>query len=117
MSDSEKFAVATHLYVRLRRLAGRVIDPAWMARDERYARQILADVRLLEDSEMHRLAARYEELNGWKQTAPPVSLRERAPSTTPAAAPPVAPVAQPTTTAGPSPAQEKKVNRYVGALR
>jgi hypothetical protein len=41
MSDSDKLAVAAHLYVLLRRATGRVTDVEWLVRDRPYAREII----------------------------------------------------------------------------
>ncbi len=62
MSESEKFSLATHLYVRLRRTANRVIDAVWMARNDEYAREILGLARSFDDPELLSLVERFENL-------------------------------------------------------
>ena len=42
MTQAERFSLATHLYVRLRRSSGRVVDAIWMAQNDEYAREILS---------------------------------------------------------------------------
>ena len=48
MADTEKTAIAAHLYVSLRRVANRVIDIEWMAQNEEYARAIIKLVIVLQ---------------------------------------------------------------------
>jgi hypothetical protein len=55
-------AIATHLYVRLRRDGGRVIDAIWMTHNQDYAHEVLRIARSIPDDEVARLADRYEEL-------------------------------------------------------
>lgn len=62
MNDDQLSALATHLYVRLRRDGGRVIDVIWMTRNQDYAREIIRIARGIPDAEVARLADRYEEL-------------------------------------------------------
>lgn len=62
MNDEQLSALATHLYVRLRRDGGRVIDVIWMTRNQDYAREIIRIARSIPDAEVARLADRYEEL-------------------------------------------------------
>lgn len=94
MSESEKFALATHLYVRLRRANGRVVDAVWMAHNDDYARAIIGIARSIADAELQSLCDRFETLIG------------RSPARRPG----------PATTATPSPAPEVS-NHYVGTLR
>ncbi|MDB5985540.1 MAG: hypothetical protein JWR16_593 [Nevskia sp.] len=62
MSEAEKFSLATHLYVRLRRTANRVIDAVWMARNDEYAREILELARSFNEPELLSLVQRFEAL-------------------------------------------------------
>ncbi|MDP9139970.1 MAG: hypothetical protein M3O62_04165 [Pseudomonadota bacterium] len=59
MNNPDKFAIATQLYLRLKRNPGRVIDVAWMMQNEPYEREILR-IALAADPESAVLANRYE---------------------------------------------------------
>lgn len=61
-TDNKLSAIATHLYVRLRRDGGRVIDAIWMVHNREYAAEVLRIARSIPDDEVSRLADRYEEL-------------------------------------------------------
>lgn len=62
MNEDQLSALATHLYVRLRRDGGRVIDVIWMTRNQDYAREVIRLARGIPDAEVARLADRFEEL-------------------------------------------------------
>lgn len=62
MADSEKTAIAAHLYVTLRRVANRVIDIEWMAHNEEYARAIIKLAVEQGNEELARQALRYQAL-------------------------------------------------------
>lgn len=53
MLDSQKFAVAAHMHVLLRRKTGRVTDTEWMVQNADYAREVLrfARARAREDAD------------------------------------------------------------------
>jgi hypothetical protein len=104
MSDTERFSVATHLYVRLRRTSSRVIDPVWMARDDGYAREILKSARTSTDPEVLKLVERFEVLMG--------STPRQKPAATAPTAGPEAPAATPE-----EPGTNSGGNRYVRSLR
>lgn len=61
-TDNKLSAIATHLYVRLRRDGGRVIDAIWMVHNREYAVEVLRIARSMPDDEVARLADRYEEI-------------------------------------------------------
>lgn len=61
-TDNKLSAIATHLYVRLRRDAGRVIDAIWMVNNREYATEVLRIARSMADDEVSRMADRYEEI-------------------------------------------------------
>lgn len=101
MAETERFGLASHLYVKLRRSHARVVDVAWMAQNDEYAKEILRIARESPDPDVAKIVERFEELLGIKRAAP-------------AAAP--APVAK----SAPKPvtALEKEVARhYTGHLR
>ncbi len=59
MNNPDKFAIATQLYLRLKRNPGRVVDVAWMMQNDVYEREILR-IATAADPESAALAARYE---------------------------------------------------------
>lgn len=61
-TPQERFALATHFYVKLRRYGNRVVDAVWMAQNEDYAREILRLARAHGHAELVELAERYEAL-------------------------------------------------------
>jgi len=80
MTQAERFSLATHLYVRLRRSSGRVVDAIWMAQNDEYAREILRLAATDPDAETQGLVQRFQALLG-NQPAP----RRPAPATATAA--------------------------------
>jgi hypothetical protein len=99
MLESEKFAIAAHLHVQLRRKTGRVTDVEWMIRNADYARAIIQLALNEPDApELQRWARRLEEV-----LFPPQPQRRAPPI------PPAAPADPAPTSSGPG--------RYVGRLR
>lgn len=93
--QEERFALATHFYVRLKRHLNRVVDAVWMAANDDYAREILRIARSHGDPELGILADRFEALmKGAK------------------ARPPAAPIA-----AVPAEVERSVAQHYIGALR
>jgi hypothetical protein len=76
MTQAERFSLATHLYVRLRRSSGRVVDALWMAQNDEYAREILRLAANDPDPETRGLAQRFGSL----LESSPVALRKPAPA-------------------------------------
>jgi hypothetical protein len=64
MSQAERFSIATHLYVRLRRSTGRVVDAVWMAQNDEYARAILQLAANDVEPETQLLVERFQALLG-----------------------------------------------------
>lgn len=60
--DSEKFAIAAHLHVVMRRTTGRVTDVEWMVKSPDYAREIIKAARASPQPDLHRLADKLETL-------------------------------------------------------
>lgn len=60
MTSDEKFAVAAHLYVLLRRKSGRVVDTVWLLQNRVYAQEVLRLAREQSDHEIVKLADRFE---------------------------------------------------------
>ena len=106
MANTERMAAAAHLHVALRRKAGRVTDTDWMARNDKYAREIVrvARARAAEDGDAalaglaDRLAALLDA--GAAAPAPAVPLEERVAHRLRDAAPP-----------------GDEAGRYIGGLR
>ncbi len=99
MAETERFGLASHLYVKLRRSHARVVDVAWMAQNDEYAREILRIARESPDPDVAKIVERFEELLGIKHAAP-------------------APAAVAKPAAKPATALEKEVaQHYTGALR
>lgn len=55
------FSLASQLYVKMRRLHGRVIDSVYMTQNQDYAREILRLARINADAEMNGLIQRIEQ--------------------------------------------------------
>jgi hypothetical protein len=62
VSDNEKFAIAAHLSVILRRKIGRAIDTLWMIQNSEYAQEVLRIARDNADADIVRLIDRFESL-------------------------------------------------------
>lgn len=60
MLDSEKFAIAAHLHVVLRRVNGRVTDVEWLIHSPEYAREVIRVARTEDHPELLRLADKLE---------------------------------------------------------
>ncbi|MDO9003787.1 MAG: hypothetical protein Q7V20_10075 [Aquabacterium sp.] len=60
MLESEKFAIAAHLHVHLRRINGRVTDVEWMVKSPDYAREIIRVARTETHPDLLRLADKLE---------------------------------------------------------
>lgn len=108
--DSEKFAIAAHLHVVMRRTTGRVTDVEWMVKSSDYAREIIKAARAAPQPDLHRLADKLETL---LQLVPPIPSGFG--QTGPGALPDFSPSQAPSNLARtPSPDGRK---RYVGTLR
>jgi hypothetical protein len=82
MTQAERFSLATHLYVRLRRSSGRVVDAVWMAQNDEYAHEILRLAANDPDPETQNLVQRFQALLGSRaparKPAPAPSARQAA---------------------------------------
>lgn len=112
MLESEKFAIAAHLHVTLRRTNGRVTDVEWMVKSPEYAREVIRVARTETHPDVLRLADKLEA--ALQPAAPPPRA-----STTPLARPQFvatqtgADSGFPATGGEPTAARQ----RYVGTLR
>ena len=70
-AQEDRFALATHFYVRLKRHANRVVDAVWMAQNDEYAREIIRLARTHGHPELEILADRFEDLMKGVRTKPP----------------------------------------------
>jgi hypothetical protein len=68
--NAEAFTIATQMYVRLRRVCGRVIDVMYLVNNKEYAQHVLELALATQDSELERFVIRlsplvdlYPELN------------------------------------------------------
>ncbi|MBC7702190.1 hypothetical protein [Aquabacterium sp.] len=112
MLESEKFAIAAHLHVNLRRINGRVTDVEWMVKSPDYAREIIRVARTETHPGLLRLADKLEAALQPPMSAPRVQ-----------AVPPAQPAFVASQSGPPSgfsapsldPAASRK--RYVGTLR
>ncbi len=111
MSESDKTAIAAHLYITLRRTANRVIDVDWLAKNDEYAKEVVRLCRQQGSDELAHYANLYEELVFGVPPAPaPVAsakppLPERAALLAEAAA------------EDSNPEEDIDPNRYIGHLR
>ena len=74
MQESEKLALAAHLYVSLRRATGRVTDVQWLLRDRVYAHEIIQlALAQAEQPDLQRWARKFEVAMGLAEpdAAPP----------------------------------------------
>jgi hypothetical protein len=60
MLESEKFAIAAHLHVVLRRANGRVTDVEWMVKSPEYAREVIRVARTESHPDLNKLADKLE---------------------------------------------------------
>lgn len=61
-SDTELFALASQLYVRLRRVNGRVIDVQYMMESREYADYVVSYASKIEDEELQRQVGKIERI-------------------------------------------------------
>jgi hypothetical protein len=57
------FSLAGRMHVLMRREINRIIDVEWMCADPVYAREVIKLARTTESDELHKLAARAEEVH------------------------------------------------------
>lgn len=113
MLESEKFAIAAHLHVTLRRTNGRVTDVEWMVKSPEYAREIIRVARTETHPDLLRLADKLEA--ALQPVALPARLAVAAGS--PGRASDFMQTQPPTTNPGFTPEGPGGRKRYVGSLR
>jgi hypothetical protein len=80
-ADNMRFAIATQIFIKLRRHTGRVIDVTWALQEPRYAEEVLRLARVLHDAELEQLADRFEGLKAGKAPPPPAPPARQEPIT------------------------------------
>ncbi|MCH7315977.1 hypothetical protein [Acinetobacter sp. ANC 3882] len=60
--NAEAFTIATQMYVRLRRVCGRVIDVMYLVNNQDYAKHVLEVALATQDQELERFVARLSPL-------------------------------------------------------
>ncbi|EKP69516.1 hypothetical protein ACBY43_002546 [Acinetobacter baumannii] len=58
IADAEAFTLATQIYVRMRRVTGRVIDAMYVVQNKDYAKYVIALALEAEDDELKRCVER-----------------------------------------------------------
>jgi hypothetical protein len=59
---SEKFSIASLLYIRLRRATSRVVDVMYVSENEQYAEYVVQLALATDDLELHELAKKLQQL-------------------------------------------------------
>ena len=62
IAHSDAFSIATLMYARMRRVAGRMIDVMYLVENKAYASYIIQHAALLQDEELDRLIHRLQAL-------------------------------------------------------
>lgn len=62
IANADAFSVATQIYVRMRRVTGRVIDVMYMVQNKDYAKYVIALTLETEDDELKRCVERLKSL-------------------------------------------------------
>lgn len=62
IANADAFSVATQIYVRMRRVTGRVIDAMYMVQNKDYAKYVIALALETEDDELKRCVERLKSL-------------------------------------------------------
>ncbi len=61
-ANTEAFSIATQIYVRLRRVTGRVVDAMYLAENPAYAQHVRALALATQDAELMRYVQRLADL-------------------------------------------------------
>lgn len=88
MLENEKFAIAAHLHVLLRRKVGRVTDVEWIVKNRDYAIEVVRIARAEKQPELDEWADKLEGvLQGLRSAARPAAPVTPAPPAAPARPP------------------------------
>lgn len=74
IANAEAFTLSTQIYVRMRRVTGRVIDVMYMVQNKDYAKYVIALALETEDDELKRCVERLKSL---VNTIPELSQKEK----------------------------------------
>ncbi|WHA53300.1 hypothetical protein [Acinetobacter pittii] len=74
IANADAFSVATQIYVRMRRVTGRVIDAMYVVQNKDYAKYVIALALETEDDELKRSVERLKSL---VDTIPESSQKEK----------------------------------------
>ncbi|MFV5659405.1 hypothetical protein VXR58_04155 [Acinetobacter pittii] len=74
IANADAFSVATQIYVRMRRVTGRVIDAMYVVQNKDYAKYVIALALESEDDELKRSVERLKSL---VDTIPESSQKEK----------------------------------------
>lgn len=74
VSNADAFSVATQIYVRMRRVTGRVIDALYVVQNKDYAKYVIGLVLESDDDELKRCVERLKSL---VDTIPELSQKEK----------------------------------------
>lgn len=74
IANADAFSVATQIYVRMRRVTGRVIDAMYVVQNKDYAKYVIALALESEDDELKRSVERLKLL---VETIPELSQKEK----------------------------------------
>lgn len=114
MLESDKFAVAAHMHVVLRRKCGRVTDVEWMMKSPDYAREIIRVARAENEPDLLAMADKLEAALFPVAIKPMRPMPEVRPMQVSA---PLAPDTQPGGLYGAAVDALQGRRRYVGSLR
>ncbi|MDS7958968.1 MULTISPECIES: hypothetical protein [unclassified Acinetobacter] len=74
ISNADAFSVATQIYVRMRRVTGRVIDALYVVQNKDYAKYVIGLALESDDDELKRCVERLKSL---VDTIPELSQKEK----------------------------------------
>lgn len=73
VTNAEAFSVSTQIYVRMRRVTGRVIDALYVVQNKDYAKYVMALALETDDDELKRYV---ERLNSLTDSIPELSQKQ-----------------------------------------
>lgn len=77
--EAPLFVLASRLYVHYKFKTRKSINPQAMLIDDAYAREVLAQVRLVKDVKLHDMAARFEQVRFGGAPAPKAKPKDSKP--------------------------------------
>lgn len=73
VTNAEAFSISTQIYVRMRRVTGRVIDALYVVQNKDYAKYVMALALETDDDELKRFV---ERLNSLTDSIPELSQKQ-----------------------------------------